>query len=211
MSLERNTRALIDLVQQAAASRRAALIDAARAQARAMLRDARQQARAQARRVFDDERARARQKLAAATATLQTRQRLALQRRDAALLASGWALLPEALVQRWQQPAARLAWIGRALAAARDALPTPEWRIVHPPDWPAGERDALAAKVAHDTGVAPRIDVDPALRAGIVITADATSVDATLDGLLADRNEIGAALLQQLEDQRDIHSIERAP
>jgi hypothetical protein len=201
MSLERNTQALIDLVQRAAASRRAELIGVAQSQANALLREAREEARRKMRRAFDDERRRARERLAAAQAMLETRRRLALQRRNGALLATGWQVLPDALVDRWLQQAARAAWVACALTAARQALPKRGWRIVHPPAWPVAEREALVETVAHETGVAPALHTDPDLRAGIAIVADGTTVDATLAGLVADRAEIGASLLQRLDEQ----------
>jgi hypothetical protein len=200
MSLERNTQALIDLVQQAAASRRAELIGVAQSQATALLREAREEGRRKMRRAFNDERRRARERLAAAQAMLETRRRLALQRRNAALLATAWQALPDSLMERWHQQAARAAWVARALTAARQALPKRGWRIVHPPHWPVAEREAFVEAVAHETGVAPALHTDADLRAGIAIVADGTTIDATLAGLVADRDEIGASLLQRLDE-----------
>ena len=201
MSLERKTQALIDLVQHAAALHRSELIDAAKSKANALFRETHAETRQKMRRAFDDERRRARERLAAAQATLETRRRLALQRRNAALLDAAWQMLPDALEERWQDEAMRARWIARALGAARQALPKRGWRIVHPPEWPAVERDALAETIAHETGVAPGLHPDPALSAGIAIVADGTTIDATLAGLLADRADIGGSLLQRLDEQ----------
>jgi hypothetical protein len=201
MPLERKTQALIDLVQGATASRRDELIGAAKSRAKALFREAHAEARRKMQRAFEDERRRARERLAAAQATLETRRRLALQRRNAALLDVGWQMLPDALVERWQHEGMRARWIARALAAARQALPKHGWRIVYPPEWSDAERDALVETIVRETGLAPELHPDPALRAGIAIVTDGTTIDATLAGLLADRADIGASLLQRLDEQ----------
>jgi hypothetical protein len=200
-SLERNAQALIGLVQGEAESRRDARIEAARAQARALLREARSAARRRVRETVVLERRRGHAELAAARAACDTRRRLCEQRRSAALLAVAWAALPDALVARWQRDAERSAWCARALAMARAALPLRDWSIVHPSDWPPAERDAFAADVLRATGQPPSFRADAAARAGIAIAAGNASVDATLAGLVADRPEIEASLLQRLEAQ----------
>jgi hypothetical protein len=200
VSVERNAQALIDLVRDAAAARRAELVTKAQSEASAILREALGEARRAARRALDDARRRGRERLGAARAMLETRQRLALHRRHAALLAAGWQALPAALVARWQRETTRSLWIEATLAAARRSLPKGGWRVVHPADWPKPEREAIGAAILRDTGVAPELGDDGTIRAGIALAAAGTRIDATLSGLLSDRADIEAALLELLED-----------
>ena len=55
------------------------------------------------------------------------------------------------------------------------------------------------ARVAAEVGASPRTRADPRIRAGLRIAAGGNVVDGTLDGLLADREEIGARLLHAIE------------
>ena len=73
--------------------------------------------------------------------------------------------------------------------------------IQHPEDWPATEREQarqwLQARGGADTRFAP----DAGLRAGIRVVCGLTTLDASLDGLLADRAQIEGRLLYCLEQQ----------
>ncbi|MFO1324429.1 MAG: hypothetical protein U1F15_10220 [Burkholderiales bacterium] len=199
MTLDTRTRALVDLVEADRARRCDAILGEARERAAAARATAHAEARERMRVAFEEERHRYAQRAAAAHARLQTHRRLREQRLASAFVASGLAKLPQALVQRWQQRDSRAAWVARALAEARRALPAGAWTIVHAPGWPADERDALLASLAQDPGAAPTFMADDALRAGLKISAGGNVVDGTLAGLVADRAEIGAALLQLLE------------
>ncbi len=95
-------------------------------------------------------------------------------------------------------PAAR--GLPASSSSARATLPTSAWRIAHAPDWPAPERDALGRELAATLGTSPVFVPDPRIRAGLKIAANGNIVDGTLEGLLADRAEIGASLLHLLED-----------
>jgi vacuolar-type H+-ATPase subunit H len=200
-SIERNAQALIDLVRDAATARREALLGAARDEAARLVREAHAEARRRLRSAFGDARKRGRDRIDAARAMLETRRRQSRQRHSAALLAAAWQRLPGALEARWRDDRARADWVSRTLAEARLALPAQRWRIVHPADWAGAERDALVAAVHAATGVAPDLVADATLAAGLALAADGTTVDATLASLLADRAELGAMLLERLEDE----------
>jgi hypothetical protein len=149
---------------------------------------------------FAEQRERAAAALAAAQADLQTRRRLHAQRRIEALLALGWARLPEVLRARWADPAARAAWVAHALAQARGRLGPEAWTLQHGEGWPEAEQRALAARFQAELGAAPHFVRDPRIAAGLRIVAGGNVVDATLAGLLADRDEIGGRLVGLLED-----------
>jgi len=199
MTLDRRLQALLDLVEDDRRQRCAAVLDQARAQAQASLAQARAQARAQMRETFAEERERAAARIAAAQAELQTRRRLALQHREEALLALAWQQLPAALLARWQDATRRARWLEAALQAASATLPPGRWTVVHAPQLPAGEATAFARRVQALAGEPPSMRPDPAMPAGLRLAADGNAIDASLAGLLADRDEIGGRLIGLLE------------
>jgi len=201
MSLDRQTQALLALVDADRAGKCDALLSEAREQAAALLAQAHTAARQRMREAFREERERRDERVAAARANLQTRRRLALQQRAAALLAAGWQRLPAELTRRWREPETRRAWAAGAIAGARELLPHAAWRITHAPDWPATERDELAVELIRALGAAPAFVADANIGAGLKIAATGSVIDSTLAGLLADRAEIGAKLLHLLEVQ----------
>lgn len=195
MDHDRNAQALLALLAEDAEQRIAAALAAAHDEADRMRRDAHAAARAAMRSAYANERPRHRERVGLAQAALDTRERLALQRRNAALVAAGLAALPAALHARWQDDAMRAAWVAGALAQARRTLPPAAWDVRHPAAWDAAERDALALQIAAATGQAPAMLADVALDAGIAIGCEGTLVDARAPSLVADRNRIGAQLL----------------
>jgi hypothetical protein len=199
MTVRTRMQALLDMVESDRRTRCQALLDQARAEAASALAQARAQARTQMRDAFADERQRARSRIAAAEAELQTRRREHAQRRVEALLELAWQRLPGVLRQRWRDDAARQRWARMAFDAARSALPHGTWTVFHGPHWPAPEREALAAQCHQAVGAAPRFAVDEHIDAGLRIGAEGSVVDATLHGLLADRDEIGGRLIGELE------------
>ena len=199
MTLELRMQALIDLVSADRARRCDAILGEARAHAAETLATSRLQARQHMRDAFDEERRGLAAAVGAARARLDTHRRLREQRRAAELLAEGLARLPAALCDRWKQRAARNAWIDVVVAEARAALPRCAWRIAHAPGLSDDERDALAVALAPTCGTRPEFVADAALRAGVKIAAAGDVVDATLPGLVADRVEIGARLLEHLD------------
>jgi len=195
VTLERNAEALTALVAEDVARRSEAALAAARDEAARLLRDAHGDARRAMRAAYADERHRHRERVRAAQAALDSRERLALQRRNAALIAAGLQALPAALRARWDEPATRGMWVECALAQARGALPEAAWDVRHPAAWDAAERDAVARRIEAATGHAPAMIADTGLEAGLAIGCEGTLVDARVATLAADRARIGARLL----------------
>jgi hypothetical protein len=202
MTLDRQKQALLALVEADRAQKCAAIEADARTRCVALLAQAHADARAKMRAAFAEERAHRDLRIAAAQATLQTRLRLALQHRSATFLAAGWRRLPRALEARWADATARRSWVDAIVGEAHDALPKAELRIAHPPTWVADERDSVTARITGEFGHGPTLAADPAITAGLRITAGANVIDGTRDGLCADRAEIGARLLHELERSR---------
>jgi vacuolar-type H+-ATPase subunit H len=196
MSLEQRTKALLDLVKADRDTVCAAIVGDATAQASALVAKARADARRLVAQAFADERARVQAELDAARADLQTRRRLHAQHQLDALLALAWQRLPQTLRRRWADPAGRRAWIAQAQAQARTLLGNEPWTVQHSTDTPP---DAIEAWF--DIAPPPRFETDARIDAGLRIVAGANVVDATLDGLLADRDEIGGRLVGWLQAQ----------
>ncbi len=212
MTLDTRSQALLDLVEQDRVAQCNTVIGQAQAQAATLLAQARADARTRVREAFAAERQRAQARIAAARATLQTQRRLHAQRQAAAWLARAWQQLPQALRVRWQDDAARNSWVAAAIDQAQRLLPPGRWRIVHGGDWPEAERQALAERLQRDSGTLLAFEVDASIDAGLRVVSGGNRLDATLAGLLADRDEIGARLLahEPVPGQATAHSAEAA-
>lgn len=204
MNLEQRTAALLAVVAEYRAQRCAELLDPARAQARALVAGALREARRRVRTAIGEERKRLAAALAAAEAQLATERRLVTQRRAAERLTLGWTALRAALQARWNDAAARGAWIDAHLARAQRVLhavdPTAAWTLTGPADWPADERARVAQALRAQGAPAVRVETDAQLAAGFRVQAGHNVLDATLDGLLADRHAVQGRLLQLIEE-----------
>ena len=204
MNLEQRTAALLDVVAEYRRQRCAELLDPARAQVRALVATALHEARRRVRTAIGEERKRLATAVAAAEAQLATDRRLVTQRRAADQLALGWTALREALQARWTEAAARRAWIDAHLARARTVLTsadaTQAWSLAGPADWPAAEHERVAASLRAGGAPAVHFVADPQLTAGFRVQAGHNVLDATLDGLLADRDAVQGRLLQLIEE-----------
>ena len=197
--VERPMRALLELIEADRTRRCAQVLDPAHAGAAALRVQAASAARARLRATFAEQRQRRLDALAAARARAATRMRLHAQRHATALLRAAWLQLPETLRALWRDARSRAAWVDQVVAAARTRLSVDRWRIVHAPGWPVAEQQALERSLA---GIRVSFEPDGALDAGLQIVAGGNIVDATVTGLLGDRSEIEAALLQLLEPQQ---------
>lgn len=199
MNLEQRTRALLAVIEAFRSRRCAELLEPADAQAREILRTALSEARRRVHTAIEEERQRVASELGAADARLATERRLVAQRRAMRLLTQAQTRLRAALVARWRAPAARARWAETHLARAAQALPAGAWTIRHAPDWPAAERErALVQLAAHGVNEV-RYAADPSIAAGFRVQAGHNVLDATLDGLLADRAALEGQLLELME------------
>jgi hypothetical protein len=197
-TIDAPTQALLDLIEADRARQCAQIIGDENSRAAALRAQACREARGRLRQAFEELRRQRQAAIAAAQARLATRRRLRLQQRHTALLQLAWQQLPRELKARWQQADARAAWVAQVLSAARTRMPQGPWRILHAPDWPIAEQQALAAAHA-GTGPAPILEADANIIAGLKVVAQGNVIDGTLEGLLADRTELDARLLRQWE------------
>lgn len=200
-NVESQMQALLTLLEEDRRQQCDALIAEAQARARSVLQQAQRDARARMRAAFAVERQHLDEQVKAATARLQAERRLSEQQRLAQLLERAWQMLPEALLERWQNPVRRKKWVAQAIDSAHRLLPHDMWALRVAPGWPAEERDQALLAVAHRLGTMPDCSEVTKLQAGLLIIANGIRLDATLDGLLADRTGIESRLLAYLERQ----------
>lgn len=172
--------------------------DRAAAEARDLLKAAHAAARARVRPVVEEASLRPAERLARAEAQRRTRERLERQRRVKARLQNGWGLLRQALERLWLDPGARRGWVEGAAERAAAALPPGEWRVVHPSGWPEEEKRRARERLKEHSVKIAAFAPDAQVRAGLRFESGHTVLDATLEGLLADRGAIEARLLFHL-------------
>lgn len=198
MNLEERTQALLALVESFRLQRQAEILGPAQAQARELMRTARSDARRRLHVAVLEARERLRTELESARAALHTARRTAAQQRARIEIAHAWRLLREELIRRWRTAALRAAWTTHHLQSAHSILPAGQWQVVYAPEWLPEER-ASAAELLCTQGVAPiEFIADPAMGAGLRVSSGRNLVDASLDGLLADRTAVEGELLRLL-------------
>jgi len=197
MNVEESARTLLKLVEGYRSQECREAIDKARAEAAEILRRAWRREREHLHASVDAERSRARALIQAARAERATRERSSGDRANAALLAEAWPRLITLLVERWRDPRGREIWVAQALAQAQKSLPPGQWTIRHAPDWGAPEtaEPCLARVTMQPQAPALRFRTDPGIAAGLIVEGGAAVLDASLDGLLADRQRLEARLL----------------
>jgi hypothetical protein len=209
MNVEESAKTLLKLVEGYRSQECRDAIDKARAEAAEILRRAWRREREHLHASVQAERSRARALIQAAQAERATRERASGDRQNAVLLADAWPRLRALLLARWRDPAGREIWVARALDQARRSLPPGPWTVRHAPDWgapeAAGATLALAAGPKGE-GRALRFLADPGIAAGLIIEGGAAVLDASLDGLLADRQRLEARLLALLAAREGGHA-----
>lgn len=200
MNLERRTQALLDLVEQHRARRRAELLDPALVEAREVVRTALAESGRRVRTAIAEERKRYTLEVGAVEAALATDRRLASQRHAVRLLGAAWHELRLRLLAHWEATAARAHWVQTHLQRAMKAVPHGTgWRIEHHPAWSNEERSRCLEQLRVD-GVAPvTFESVATIAAGFRVVSGHNVLDATLDGLLADRTQLEGRLLHHLE------------
>lgn len=191
-------RALLELIEADRIRRCDEISSQAEKEARALLAEARAAALARARAVMAAERGRLRDRLRALDARLATETRLDAQRRLRALLDEAWRRLPLALEARWRDPAGRREWTRRVLGGARADLAPGDWSVSYAPGWPEDERGVAIAELAAAGYAIAAATEDARMRAGLQVRRGGNVLDGTLHGLLADRNGVGARILDEL-------------
>ncbi len=134
-------------------------------------------------------------RLAETEATLRARQATEVRQhrlhQTQAMLEQGWTLLLAQLTQRWADAGQRALWLATLRQRAEQTLAPGDWSVHHPPAWNPAEWGASSAAVAFHP--------DEHLTAGLRIGCRGAWLDGSLQGMMANRRELSARLLAQLE------------
>ena len=197
--VEVQTAAMLKGIEQDLAARREGILEEARREARIRLRAARRHARQVMSAVIAEERDHLYVSLGRANAALASRLRRRQQEFDRAQLQEGKALLRQALLARWLEPAARREWAALLLQEAADTLPADTWTIEYPDSLDPGEAEAMLAAPGRELKLAAVAD----LRAGLRLRCGSACLDTSIDGLLAQEELINGELLAEIRRQQD--------
>lgn len=187
--IERQTKDEMRAIEETAEREARTILAQAHADARRRMRDAVNELRSD--RALHFARGKAKYEAAA---------RMRAQQSAAEAISRAWPLLIEALDARWKNSAARALWIEGVAHYARDRLMPGRWTVEHPPGWSAVEQRRfceLLDKGRNDIN----FTIDPGITAGIRIRAGQATLDATSQGLLADRGASEALLLGAIWSQ----------
>jgi hypothetical protein len=203
MNLEQRTAALLELVAQYRTRRFAELLEPAHAESRETLRAALAEARRRVHTAIVEERKRRALEVGAVEAALATDRRLSHQRHAVQLLNGAWRDLRARLVARWDAAPTRAEWIAAYLKRALRSVPCAPggWRIQTHPGWTAAERAHWIEQLRID-GVTPvAFEAGNDISAGFRVVSGNNVLDATIDGLLADRTQLEGRLLHHLQQE----------
>jgi len=200
VSLERQVRAMIRVAEEYRAERCQALLETAALKAKRIMAQAHAAARSSLRAALTETREELDVAIAEAETELVSLRRVDAQRRLAAALDACLPALQRTLRGRWQSPSGRTAWVRQHLAVAIADLPSTGWRIHHAPGWPPGEREETQGWL-RNAGIGETLfEPDPGIEAGIRVRCGPNLLDASFDGLLADRALINGRLLHYLQE-----------
>lgn len=190
------------------------VLDALRAQQDRRCREIMSSASRKAAQLLADSRRRMRERVHAAvveerqrheTALLESRHRIetaarrAVQQHYREFLHDTVPLLGEELERRWRDPQTRRAWCEMLIGEAADRIDATTWTVEHAGDWSRDDTRWLEQAFAARELPPPELHEDPDIVAGLRVRLGPACLDATRDGLLADRHAVEAMLLAALE------------
>jgi F0F1-type ATP synthase membrane subunit b/b' len=186
---DRQAQALLQQVTDDREQRCAALRATVDQQARQIVRRARAQARQSVDHAVAQERTRLELGLRQARARADIEARHDEQRCSRKLLDHMWSEIEAALERRWSTLVSRSAWIEAAMSEAGRVLGGRDWLIESALELQEQTRSRGAGTITWS--------LQPALPAGLRISANGVCVDATVTGLLSARGAIEAAFLAE--------------
>jgi hypothetical protein len=174
-----------------------ALRAVAEAQAKTIVRSARAAARSNFGNAAIQERGRMELGLrqAAARADIEVRRQERQKSRE--LLEQMWAAIAGVLERRWREPLLRRAWVEAAVNEAGSLIAGRTWFIEVGSDWTEQERGELDDRARGWGAGTVEYALHAAMPAGIKIRAGGVCIDATVMGLLVQRDAIEAAFLAE--------------
>ena len=175
----------------------------AQQQAREITRQAHARSRARMHRHVNELREKYRARISSANARNQTLLRQQHQKEDRALLDVAWPLLREAMTALWNDTDSRRDWLQAAVNSASSSLRDNGWHIEHPLNLADEDAKLITYMLPHGKSKHAKLVATDTIDAGIRITIKGTVVDATLDGLLKQKNAIEALMLARIKQEAD--------
>ena len=203
MTLEDREARLLGVVEAYREQECRRLLEGAEQEARELLQQTYRKAQRHLHRRVVSERSRVRARIEAAEAEQTTRERMSRERRHLVLLETAWPRLERALLERWGRPEDRREWVNHFVGEALATLPRQTWPLQHAPDLDAADEESVRVELTPKLEHAPILRADPKIRAGLSIRSGDAVLDATLDGLLADRRRLEARLLALLGREKE--------
>ncbi len=197
-SLQSN--ALVQEIEQELNTEISAIKAAAERDARAITARARAAARRQVKEAIAELRKEGVRRLTRANAQLDTELRARAQHRAANAVRDAMPLLRDALAERWHDPESRWQWTDAIARLCVSRLRRGPWLVEHPAEWGNREQQQFMAAVRNGNGGDLSFRADGAIAAGLRVKADQATLDATPQGLLADRTTVAALLLEEIGD-----------
>jgi len=177
------------------------MIAAAESDARVIIAQARTDARRRAHEAIQELRREGADRLAGAKVKLETELRARAQRQAAQAVSDGFPMLREELDARWRDQQSRRQWTDAVARLCPLRLRPGAWCVEHPADWSEPEQRNFMAAIGERDGVHISFKADGEIKSGLRIKADQAVLDATPQGLLADRRTIAALILDKIEQE----------
>ena len=117
----------------------------------------------------------------------------------ASMLQDGWPALVEELERRWSEPGLRAAWCDMVARRAVSAFGRTPWTIEHPASWTDDDGERLGHALAGLGVPSATFVLDASATAGLRVRHGTACLDATIDGLLAERARVEGRLLAAWE------------
>ena len=174
--------------------------------AREILKQAHARVRARLRRHISMLREKYRVSISAAHARKETLIRQQQQKADKACLDAAWPALREAMLALWKDPESRLKWIDAAIDSASSTLLEADWRVEYPVDFTEQEAGLLQQMFTDRLQKTPGLTASRDIEAGIRLVSHGTVVDATLEGLLQQKQTIESFLISRIKQDGFSHA-----
>lgn len=199
--LDLQVRSVLDALGAQQDNRCREIESAAARKAEQLLAETRYRMRERVHRAVTEERQRRETALLESRHRIETASRRRVQAHYRDFLKDAMPLLQAELEQRWRDTETRRSWCEMLLGEAADRLPGECWSIEHPEDWSGSDTEWLAQAFAARELPKPELVEDAGIAAGLRVRLGPACLDATLDGLLANRAAVEAQLLAAWERQ----------
>jgi hypothetical protein len=130
---------------------------------------------------------------------IETSDRRKVQQQYRTFLHDAVPLLITELEARWREEESRRAWCEMVIGEAADRLAGEPWIIEHPRGWPGADAGWLEHTMKKLGLPQPVLHEDAGITAGLRVCLDSACLDATIDGLMANRRDVEGRLLAAWE------------